>query len=139
MLPLVIQLRAMQLFSQSSHHLCSRVSFHQDHEFFGEVYKELDSEFDSCVERLIGTEGELSLELNNLMSQVMLKLKAAPSVGVQSNAMFYSFLLNMEQELCKLIEQYIQRGVSSGTEQLIGDICNRSEIRQYKIKQRLKK
>ena len=34
--------------------------------------------------------------------------------------------------------KYLVGSVSPGTEQLIGDIANKSEMRQYKLKQRLK-
>jgi hypothetical protein len=45
----------------------------------------------------------------------------------------------MEMDLCKLIPAIISQGATEGTKQLLGDICNRSEMRQYKIKQRIKK
>jgi hypothetical protein len=44
----------------------------------------------------------------------------------------------MEQELCKKISMTIAAGVSPGTEQLLGNLCDFSEVRQYKIKQRIK-
>jgi len=44
----------------------------------------------------------------------------------------------MEEKLKDLIKQIIATGVSPGVEQLIGDIANKSEMRSYKIKQRMK-
>ena len=135
-----IQLRAMQLFSHSAHNLCSRVVFLQDHSFFGDVYPALESDYDSVVERIIGTRDESLVRLQDILQGVSLKLQAAPSIGVKENALFYQFLLKMEQELCMLIEKELQvPGISSGISQLLGEIVNQSEIRQYKTKQRLKK
>ena len=62
----------------------------------------------------------------------------APSTGVKENKVFYQFQLMMEQELCKKISMAIAAGVSPGTEQMLGDLCDKSEVRQYKIKQRIR-
>lgn len=139
MLPIIQHLRAMQLFSHHAHNLVSRVIFFADHEFLGEVYTALDGEYDSVVERLIGLKGEDSLALQPLLASVTAKLANAPSVGVKENKVFFQYLLAQEQELCKLVEVECKAlGTSQGTIQLLGDIGNRSEIRQYKLKQRLK-
>jgi hypothetical protein len=42
----------------------------------------------------------------------------------------------MEIELVALVAKYMSDS-SAGTQQLIGEIANQSEIRQYKIKQRV--
>jgi len=136
---LILHLRCMQLFSHNAHNLMSRVPFFQDHEFFGEVYAALEGDYDSVVERTIGLMGEQATGLNTLPERIALKMKSLPSIGVKENSTFLQALLSLEAELCKLVALEISKGVSSGTEQLIGEICNQSEIRQYKIKQRLKK
>lgn len=137
---LLIQLRAMNLFAHSAHNLVGRSPFHSDHEFFSKVYEDLDEAYDAVAERIIGLFGENALELSGILAMVSAKLQGAPSVNVKENSVFYMKLLQMEQELCALVSKMISEGgVSPGTEQLIGDICDKSESRQYLIKQRLKK
>jgi len=136
---LLIQLRTMQLFTHGAHNLCSKVLFFQDHDFFGSVYTVLEGDYDSVLERMIGLHGEESLDYPNLLNAIATKLKPLPSVGVKENSEFFKALLTLEVELCSLIKQTIAKGTTPGTEQLIGEIANQSEMRQYKIKQRIKK
>lgn len=136
---LLIHLRAMNLFSHSAHNLVARVPFHSDHSFFGDVYGELNDEYDSVAERTIGLMGEAPLRLQDILAGAAAKLAQAPSINVKENGTFYQVQLQMEQELCRLIPAIIAQGATEGTKQLLGDICNRSEVRQYKIKQRIKK
>ena len=136
---LLIQLRAMQLFTHSAHNLVARTPFHTDHSFFGDVYSVLESDYDDVAERIIGLFGEEPMELNSILMGVAAKLQGAPSIGVRENSVFYSHLLSQEIQLCEHIKKLVLAGISPGTEQLIGDIANKSESRQYKIKQRLKK
>lgn len=136
---LLAYIRAMQIFSQSAHHLVGRTPFHSDHEFFGEVYTELSSNYDAVAERIVGLFGEEQLELNSLMALVAQHLQGKPSTGVKENSQFYSSQLQCEQYLQNLIKQLQVAGVSPGTENLLQGIGEQSEIRTYKIKQRLKK
>jgi DNA-binding ferritin-like protein len=139
MIQLLAHLRAMQLFTHHAHNLVSRAVFFQDHDFFGEVYPQLESDYDSVIERVIGLQGEGQLALQQLLQAVVAKIASAPSVGVKENKVFFEYLLQQEQELCKLIEEICKMpGVSQGTIQTIATIGEKSEIRQYKIKQRVK-
>lgn len=135
---LLILLRAIQLYSQNAHHLVKGMTFQQDHDFFGSVYEDITDEYDSVAERIIGIFGEEHLQLQPILTAVCSKLVNAPSTPVENNKVFYEYQLQMEESLCKLIEQIINTGVYPGTEQLIGEIANKSEARKYKIKQRLK-
>lgn len=131
-------LRAMQIYAQNAHHLCRGQTFHEDHSFFGDTYEQLATDFDDVAERVIGLYGDEPLELTALMQSVVSKLQGAPSVGTAENSVFYQHQLTLEDKLCSLIKSIVAAGVSGGTEQLITEICNKSEIRKYKIKQRLK-
>lgn len=135
---LLVLLRAMQIFAQNAHHVVKGTPFHSDHGFFGDVYEEVAGDFDSLAERIVGLYGEEPLALQPMMAAVVARLGDAPSVGVEDNKVFYVHQLKMEDSLCKLVERIISAGVNPGTEQLIGEICNKSEIRKYKIKQRIK-
>jgi DNA-binding ferritin-like protein len=135
---LLYLLRAMQLFSHSCHNLVKGTPFHSDHAFFGDVYQDLTGDYDSVAERIIGLYGEQSLELQTVLNGAMSKLMDAPSINVQDNKMYYDYLYKMDEKLKALIKQIIAAGVSPGTEQLIGNIADKCEMRCYKIKQRMK-
>lgn len=135
---ILIHLRAMQMFAQTAHQLVARGPFHSDHAFFGDAYEAAAKDYDGVAERIIGLMGEETLRPQTILMEVAEKLKAAPSVGVKENKAFYQYQQMMEQELCKRVAATIAAGVSPGTEQLLGTICDNSEIRQYKIKQRIK-
>lgn len=135
---LLVLLRAMQIFAQSAHHLVKGTPFHSDHSFFGDVYESVAGDFDDLAERIVGLYGEEPLALQALMAAVVARLGDAPSVGVEDNKVFYAHQLKMEESLCKLVEKIIAAGVYPGTEQLIGEIANKAEMRKYKIKQRMK-
>ena len=135
---LAILLRAMNLFAHSAHTLVARTPFHSDHEFFG-VYSELDDDYDAIVGRMIGLFGEEPAELGSIVAGAAQKLAGSPSIGVKENSIFYVKQLQFEKELCSLISKVIAAGVSPGTEQTLGTICEKSEIRQYKCQQRIKK
>ncbi|MCE2717160.1 MAG: hypothetical protein LW696_07800 [Alphaproteobacteria bacterium] len=135
---LLVLLRAMQIFAQNAHHLVKGTPFHSDHAFFGDVYDTVADDFDSLAERIVGLYGEEPLALQSMMAAVVAKLGDAPSVGAEDNKVFYAHQLKMEESLCKLVEKIIAAGVYPGTEQLIGEIANKAEMRKYKIKQRMK-
>jgi DNA-binding ferritin-like protein len=128
----------MQIYAQNAHHLVKGTPFHSDHGFFGDVYNSVAEDFDDVAERIIGLYGEDHLNLQNMMQAVTAKLSDAPSTGVMENKVFYEYQLKMEDALCKIIAKIIAAGVNPGTEQLIGEICNKAEMRKYKIKQRMK-
>ena len=135
---LLILLRAMQLYSQNAHHLVKGMTFQQDHSFFSDVYEDIADDYDSVAERIIGMYGEEHLQLQPIMAGVVSKLAEAPSTPTENNKVFYDYQLQLEESLCSLIEKIINAGVTPGIEQLIGEIANTSEMRKYKIKQRLK-
>lgn len=136
---LAILLRAMQIYGHNTHNLVGRTPFFSDHEFFGSTYSELEGDYDSVVERIIGLYGEEAVGFPTLMDSVAAYIKTCPSVGVKENSVFFQHQLGLEQKLCAKISEVIAAGTTPGTEQTLGTICEKSEIRQYKIKQRLKK
>jgi DNA-binding ferritin-like protein len=135
---LLYLLRAMNIYSQSAHHLVKGTPFHSDHAFFGDVYDALIDAYDSVAERIVSLYGEEPLKLDVVMSMAMSKIADAPSVGVMDNKVFYEYQERLESRLRDLVAKIIATGVSPGVEQLIGEIANQSEIRSYKIKQRMK-
>lgn len=135
---LLYLLRAMHIYSHNCHHLVKGPLFFGDHGFFGSTYESLLSDYDNVAERIVGMYGEEPLQLQELMTQVTLKLQGSPSTGTPDDKVFFEHQLQLENKLTDLITKIVQVGVSNGTEQLITEISNKSEPRKYFIKQRLK-
>jgi len=136
---ILILLRAMGLFAHDAHHHVAHVPFFADHEFFGDTYTELITDYDDIAERAIGLMGDEAVNLQLILPGVMQILQGAPGVKISQNSAFFNFQLKLELELCAKLDHFIKSGqLTSGTEQLLGEICNKSESRQYKIKQRIK-
>jgi DNA-binding ferritin-like protein len=126
-------LRFMQLYAHNAHNMSSGLTFMQDHAYFGDLYPAYEDAYDSIIERLIGLDKEPDL--------IALNIEAANELqhhGKSDNDGCFSLILQYEEAVCKLIDKIKESG-SEGTRQLIGELANQSEMRQYKIKQRLKK
>jgi DNA-binding ferritin-like protein len=138
-LQIAIQLRAMQMFYHSAHHLSSRVAFFSDHEAFGAFYEACNLGFDNVMERMIGLHGPQSAALNPILQAVAQKCATLPSVEAKDDKQLFEAGLKLEQELCSMIDQVLKSGqCTEGTRQMLGDEANFSEGRQFKIKMRIK-
>ena len=132
---LIVLLRTIQLFAHAQHNLAKHNTFMQDHEFLAEIYTAAEGNYDDVLERCIGLMGESSVNLR------MIQVQAAASMPepVKDNKQAFSALLTMEHNTCAMIEHLVRGGdLTVGFEQLLGDIANKSEVRQYKLSQRLK-
>lgn len=128
----------MNLFTHSAHNLCAGGSFFSDHDFFAATYNELESDYDSLIERCIGLFGDEHLCLKDIISEALEIIMKCPD-RVQNNKEYFAYLSKLEDELVASIETLSKiDDISQGLIQLLGSIAERSEIRQYKIKQRLK-
>lgn len=134
---LAIMLRVKQLFAHNAHNLVSGALFMQDHNYLGELYPTYEEAYDSVVERIIGLYGKGSVDLLKLQLDATQKL-AAYNHNLPDNKTFFSVLLECEQEMCKHIEQLVEvPGVTQGTINLLADLADKSEARQYKLKARI--
>lgn len=136
---LLVQLRLMNLLYHQYHNVCARVAFFADHEAFNGFYDEVDDEYDSIAERIIGLHDSSQVNLHQIMDLVSQKCKSYPIDGKENSA-FFQAGLQLETELRQMIESVVKAGgISQGTVELLGGISDRCEIRMYKIKQRIKK
>lgn len=136
---IAILLRCLQLYSHNAHHLVARSVFFQDHEFLGSLYLVAEEDYDSVIERIIGLFGSDGLDLPNIQLMACQKMASLPSL-VKENAAYMQVILQLEKELCVHIEELVRSGQTTvGTEQMLGDVADKSEIRQYKLKQRTQK
>jgi len=127
-----IILRALQLYAHNAHNLAKGKTFLEDHEFLGELYGAYEGEYDSLVERMIGLGEEP--DLNEITKEAA---DAATANEFKDNDNAFSVLLVTEKELCSSIEKDMT-DASNGTQNLLQTIADNSEMRQYKLKRRLK-
>lgn len=127
-----IILRALQLYAHNAHNLAKGKTFLQDHEFLGELYGAYEGEYDSLVERMIGLGEEPNL--NEITKEAA---DAATANEFKDNDNAFSVLLVTEKELCSSIKKDMT-DASNGTQNLLQTIADNSEMRQYKLKRRLK-
>ena len=126
-------LRTAQFYAHNSHNLTTGITFFEDHEFFGELYGTYEEAYDGVVERMIG------LGKNPDLAAIT---KAAAGVVAEygkhkSTEDCYDSVLELEKEICKACEKDMS-GASEGTKNFLQGIADQSEMRQYKIQQRLK-
>lgn len=128
-------LRAMQLYYHHVHHHLSGPAFFADHEHAAGSYGAVEGQFDSVVERIIGTHGCKTLELNDMLTRVSKYLKGAPDVEAASID-FWRHALKMEQALQKMTEA-LCKDADEADKQLISTIGDTSKSRSYQLKRRI--
>lgn len=121
----------------NAHHVVGRAPFFSDHSALGDFYGEVDGEYDMLAEKCAAKYGSEKLSLPVIMSLAAEKSKAM--MPAAENKEYFMRGLRAEQELCQMLESMIKSiPTSEGERQLMGNICQSSEARQYKIKQRIK-
>lgn len=128
-------LRAMQLYYHHVHHHLSGPSFFADHAHAAGSYAAVEAQFDSVVERTIGTHGCKTLELDVMLPRVSKYLKGAPGVEAAS-VDFWRHALKMEQTLQRMTEA-ICKSSDEADKQLFSTIGDASKSRTYQLKRRL--
>lgn len=123
-------LRYMQLYTHLAHNLLGGETFHEDHAFFADLYAGYEADYDSVIERMIGL-GE-QLDLVKIQKDAASDLKTPKSFDEA-----YKEILYCEEELISACEK-LAKSASLGTENMLAGIADKSEARQYRLKQRLK-
>jgi DNA-binding ferritin-like protein len=129
---IAVTLRGLQLFAHNAHNLAKGKTFLADHAFFGELYDAYEAAYDDIVERMIGLTGDA--DLNAITTEAC---DMATSAGFTDNEQALNVILVTEKELCDEIKKAMA-GASDGTQNLLQGIADQSEMRQYKLKRRLK-
>lgn len=134
MTKLATHLRYMQFYAHNAHNMCQGDTFYSDHEELGDLYGVYTGLYDSVVERMIGLGKPIDLVKVQVDAAKMLDSEAEPKAFSAA----FAGLLTCEQDLCKLISE-ANEGASLGTQNLVQGIADDSEVRQYKLQQRLSK
>lgn len=139
MLDLAVSIRALQFYSHHAHHIVARIVFNQDHGMLGEIYGKMDGDYDSVIERFIGTQGEQGLDEAQVLMAACKKATSMPMKGVKENKELLSHCLMQVKDINSKIEALCKSGkLSQGTIQMLGNIADTNEVLVYKLQQRLR-
>jgi DNA-binding ferritin-like protein len=131
---LATYLRFLQFFAHTCHHLTHGEGFFADHAFLGDLYKEFEEIYDASVERCIGLGHTIDLRYVHTQAAALLNRE---NFQMQEPNVMFASLMRGEKTLCGYAAACMN-GASEGTKQFLGNICDDSEQRQYKLKQRTK-
>jgi len=127
----------MQLYYHNCHNLCYGTAFFADHKAFEKFYKECEDDYDAAAERAIGLYNE-QLDLEVLLPAIAMNLKSLTRQYSNNTDMMYNDGMTLEKELQKICDTMdMNPKATSGIKQLVGTIGEHSEIRAYKLKQRM--
>lgn len=130
---LAILLRALQLLAHLNHNVVIGQTFFADHAMLSELYTAYETAYDSVVERMIGTSVLDPKQLLDIQQSAVDVVKSA-TLSTDATAIFKA-LSHGEDELQRYCEAV--KG-SAGTLNLVQQLADDSEVRNYKLKQRLK-
>jgi len=131
---LIITFRCAQFVAHNFHNYAKGYSFFADHEFLGTLYGTYEEAYDSLVERTIGS--NKAIDLRDITSQAAERAKAFPAETMSCDEMFAT-LQSIKESICVWCKTYTP-GATLGTANLLADLADKSEARQYKLKQRIK-
>lgn len=124
--------RSAQFYAHNAHNTTTGCTFFQDHEFFGGAYAAYEEAYDGVVERMIGL--GMAPDLLSITSNAA---KAIQQYGkAKDTDECFKSLLELEQNICSQIKQVITKA-TEGTQNLLQGLADESEMRQYKIQQRI--
>ena len=109
-------------------------TFFEDHEFLGELYSTYENAYDSIIERIIFLAG--TANLSDINSRAFMSSAGFNPEGKTSLEIF-SAIMVIEQAICSVVKNAVP-GATDGTQNLLQGLADESEVRQYKIGQRIK-
>jgi DNA-binding ferritin-like protein len=126
----------MNLYYHHLHNIAKGIAFEGDHELMLGFYEAMDDAYDSLIERHIGSGGSMSksdfLKIIDNAEEVLEEMPESEDFQAQ---------LQHAQDLESNFRQLLSTANSSaslGTQNLLQDLCDQSEVRSYKLGQRLK-
>lgn len=126
LLEIAVEFRAAQFEAHAAHNLCKGEAFFADHAFLSEAYSAYEGAYDALIERLIGMGKKPDLK------------KVTQKAASKMETGGFERLLALEQQMCWDIEAACKLpGVTQGRMNLLAGLADDSEVRQYKIRQRM--
>lgn len=131
----IIRLRVLQLYYHHCHNLTKGLLFFQDHEFLGSAYAEVEGHYDSLAEYCIASLGDKAFDTELINKGIAKGLTGLKINSMAPNAMLEKALV-LEAELYEDLTE-LDKGSPIGLRNLIGAIAEASDVRKYKLQQRL--
>lgn len=135
-LKVAIAARTLQLYYHYCHNLCTGSTFMQDHAEFAANYAQAQLDYDTIVEYMIATLGNKAFDTKAINQILMEKLSSFKVESMSVDKMF-EVALKLEKEYQEVIVPLEKKG-SLGLKNALAGIAQLSDVRIYKIQQRLK-
>jgi len=132
-LTVVIRLRVTQLYYHYCHNLTHGPMFFSYHELFGEFYPEVEVDYDKIIEYAVAVLGIESIDTETINTLVAEELNEYKIEQMSPEEMIENSL-KVEQDLYSDLNSLFQ-GSIIGLQNSLGGIAERSDVRQYKLKQ----
>jgi len=126
--------RAAQFYAHNAHNFAHGSTFYQDHEELGELYGTYETAYDGLVERMIGT-GE-TFDINTVLTNAAAEAAKLPDPAAFSMTVVFSTILEIEKRLRAEIDNVID-STSTGTQNMLAQLADDSEVRSYKLQRRI--
>lgn len=127
--------RAMNLYYHHLHNVAKGIAFEGDHEMMADFYGAMDDVYDSLIERHIGLGGSMTkmdfVKIVDAAEEIIEAIPDSEDFQVQ-----LSHAQSLEFDFRSLLER-ANVGASMGTQNLLQDLCDQSEVRSYKLSRRL--
>jgi DNA-binding ferritin-like protein len=132
---LAVLLKCENLVAHNFHNLAQGMAFFADHKAFEKIYEELEEDYDAVIERDIGL-GEEGFDITKITREAGEKAASYDPADMRNDEMC-AVLLGMERQIQAECER-LNPDATLGTQNLLQGIADRSEMRVYKLRQRIK-
>lgn len=126
--------RAAQFYAHNAHNFAHGSTFYQDHEELGGLYGTYETAYDGLVERMIGT-GE-SFDINTVLTNAAAEAVKLPDPAAFSMNVIFGAILEIEKKFRAEID-VIYDSASTGTQNMLAQLADDSEVRSYKLQRRI--
>lgn len=136
MIDCIAMARMMNLFYHHLHNVASGVAFGSDHKMMAGFYEEMDDAYDSLIERHMGLGGSMAkADLLKIIDSAEEVLKEIPESDTFNTQLRHAQSLEMG---FRMLLAEVATSASGGTQNLLEGLMDASEVRSYKLAQRLK-
>ena len=132
---LAIAYRGAQILAHAGHNAISGPTFFSDHAYLEDLYGTYESAYDDLIEKVIGLGGSVDFPL---ITSKACSIGASFNPQGKSADEIFQAVLTLEKQFCVLISSALAGGCTNGIQNLLQDLCDQAERRQYKLGQRLK-
>jgi DNA-binding ferritin-like protein len=133
---LIALVRMMNLYYHYLHNIAQGCSFVGDHKLLADFYEQLDGSYDLLIERYIGLGNTCDKAcMLDIITEAHSVLEDIPDTMDMDTHLQHA--VSLETSLRAELEAAVE-GVSLGTENLLSQLSDESEMRSYKLGQRLK-